>query len=149
MTSKKREQKFHTGDSNQCLHNKSGSHGVPNVNLFDFMFLPKFNTFSLMFEGTVSFQSGNFNVRGVEWVGIFRARMEVHTFFAPDGWLYFALRRSNKGTGVEMCPAIVSGIVPRDTLVSYWPIVFLVTSNSPRRLWESYLGPVSSSIVQS
>ena len=67
----------------------------------------------------------------------------------PDGWLYFALRRSNKGTGVEMCPAVVSGIVPRDTLVSYWPIVFLVTSNSPRRLWESYLGLVSSSIVQS
>ena len=33
------QQKFHTGDVNQCLHNKSGSHGVPNVNLFDFMFL--------------------------------------------------------------------------------------------------------------
>ena len=32
-------QKFHTDDINQCLHNKSGSHGVPNVNLFDFMFL--------------------------------------------------------------------------------------------------------------
>ena len=24
---------------NQCLHNKSSSHGVPNVNLFDFIFL--------------------------------------------------------------------------------------------------------------
>ena len=31
--------KFHTDDVNQCLHNKSGSHGVPNVNLFDFTFL--------------------------------------------------------------------------------------------------------------
>ena len=32
-------QKFHTDDVNQCLHNKSGSHGVPNVILFDFTFL--------------------------------------------------------------------------------------------------------------
>ena len=33
------QQKFHTDDVNQCLHNKPGSHGVSNVNLFDFMFL--------------------------------------------------------------------------------------------------------------
>ena len=32
-------QKFHIDDINQCLHNKSGSQGIPNVNLFDFMFL--------------------------------------------------------------------------------------------------------------
>ena len=32
-------QKFHTDDVNQCLHNEHGSHGVSNVNLFDFMFL--------------------------------------------------------------------------------------------------------------
>ena len=31
--------KFHTDDANQCLLNKSGSHGVPNVNLFNFRFL--------------------------------------------------------------------------------------------------------------
>ena len=29
-------QKFHTDDANQCLHNKSGSHGVPNTNLYNF-----------------------------------------------------------------------------------------------------------------
>jgi len=34
-----REQKFHTDDIHQCLHNKSASHGVSNVNLFHFMFL--------------------------------------------------------------------------------------------------------------
>ena len=28
-------QKFHTEDVSQCLHNKSGSHGVPNANLFN------------------------------------------------------------------------------------------------------------------
>ena len=32
-------QKFHTDDVNQCLHNKSGDHGVPNANLFNFRFL--------------------------------------------------------------------------------------------------------------
>ena len=26
-------QKFHTDEANQCLHNKSGSHGVANINL--------------------------------------------------------------------------------------------------------------------
>ena len=29
-------QKFHTDDANQCLHNKSGSHGAPNTNLYNF-----------------------------------------------------------------------------------------------------------------
>ena len=33
------QQKFHTDDKNQCFHNKSGSHGVPNANLFNFTFL--------------------------------------------------------------------------------------------------------------
>ena len=32
-TSATQRQKFHTVDANQCLHNKSGSHGVPNINL--------------------------------------------------------------------------------------------------------------------
>ena len=32
-------QKFHTDDVNQCFHIKSRSHGVPNANLFNFMFL--------------------------------------------------------------------------------------------------------------
>ena len=38
-TSATQRQKFHTDDVNQCLLNKSGSHGVPNVNLFNFTFL--------------------------------------------------------------------------------------------------------------
>ena len=32
-------QKFHAVDVNQCLHNKSGSRGVPNAYLFNFTFL--------------------------------------------------------------------------------------------------------------
>ena len=38
-TSATQWRKFHTDDVNQYLHNKSRSHGVPNVNLFDFTFL--------------------------------------------------------------------------------------------------------------
>ena len=37
-TSATQQQKFHTDDVNQCLHNKFGSHGVPNANLFNFTF---------------------------------------------------------------------------------------------------------------
>ena len=35
-TSATQLQKFHTVDANQCLHNKSGSHAVPNINLSNF-----------------------------------------------------------------------------------------------------------------
>ena len=35
-TSATQRQKFHTDDANQCLHNKSCSYGVPNINLFNF-----------------------------------------------------------------------------------------------------------------
>ena len=38
-TSVTQRQKFHTDDVNQRLNNKSSSHGVPNANLFNFMFL--------------------------------------------------------------------------------------------------------------
>ena len=37
-TSASQRQKFHTDDVNQCLHNKCGSHGVPNANLSNFTF---------------------------------------------------------------------------------------------------------------
>ena len=30
------QQKFHTADANQCLHNESSSHGLPNINLSNF-----------------------------------------------------------------------------------------------------------------
>ena len=35
-TSATQRQKFHTDHANQCLHNKSGRHGVPNINLSNF-----------------------------------------------------------------------------------------------------------------
>ena len=47
--------------------------------------------------------------------------------------------RNKKGTATETRTAIVSSIVTGDVPVSYWPI-----SNSPRSLFKSQLGPVSS-----
>ena len=46
-------QKFRIYDAHvyQCLHDKSGSHGVPNANLFDFTLLVDF--------GKVLFSSAN------------------------------------------------------------------------------------------
>ena len=38
-TSATQRQKFHTDDANQCLRNKSGSQGVLNINLSNFMCL--------------------------------------------------------------------------------------------------------------
>ena len=38
-TSATQGQKFHTDDVNQCLQNESSSHGFPNANLFNCMFL--------------------------------------------------------------------------------------------------------------
>ena len=35
-TSATQRQKFLTDGANQCLHNKFGSHGVPNINLSNF-----------------------------------------------------------------------------------------------------------------
>ena len=41
---------------------------------------------------------------------------------------------NEKGTGTEMRPAIVSGLVTGDAPISYWPIFYPVPSNSPRSL---------------
>ena len=38
-TSVSQSQNFHIDDVNEGFHNKSGSHGVPNANLFNFTFL--------------------------------------------------------------------------------------------------------------
>ena len=45
--------------------------------------------------------------------------------------------RNEKGTEAQMPPAIVSGIVTGDALVSYWPVFLSLPSNSPRRLCEN------------
>ena len=52
VTSGNQRQKFHTDDVNQWLLNKSGRHGVPNANLFNF-------TFPLVDFGNVSCSSAS------------------------------------------------------------------------------------------
>ena len=47
------------------------------------------------------------------------------------------LVRNEKGTGLKICPPIVSGIVTEHAPVSYWSIVFPVPSNSPKSLCKS------------
>ena len=52
----------------------------------------------------------------------------------------FAIRRvrnAEQGTGAEMRPVIVSGIVSGDASVSYWPTLSPVPSNSFVSLCES------------
>ena len=48
--------------------------------------------------------------------------------------------KTEKGTGTEMRPEIVSGIVTGDAPFSYWPF-FSVPSNTPRSLCESAQAP--------
>ena len=38
--------------------------------------------------------------------------------------------RNEKGTGAEICPAVISGIVTGDASVSYWPMFFRKSSNN-------------------
>ena len=61
-----------------------------------------------------------------------RSALEI---FAPIV-IFIRHPRSEKGTGAEMRPAIVCGIVTGDVSVSYWPFSFPVPSNSPRSLCE-------------
>ena len=49
------------------------------------------------------------------------------------------LFRNEKETGVEMEPAIVSGIVTGDTSVSYWPIFSRPQKHSQKSLRSSFL----------
>ena len=44
---------------------------------------------------------------------------------------------TEKGTGAEICPAIVFGIITGNAAISYWPIFSLVHRDSPRRLCKS------------
>ena len=48
---------------------------------------------------------------------------------------------NEKGTGAEMCPAIVSMILTGNTQVSYWSVFIPVSSNSPRSLCEKITRP--------
>ena len=59
-----------------------------------------------------------------------------------------SLLKKREGDWNRNVPAIVSGIVTGDVLVSYWRIfISCPASNSPRSQCKSYLGPVSFSVL--
>ena len=53
--------------------------------------------------------------------------------------------RNDKGTGAEMSPANVSGIVTRDSLVSYWPDFPVSSVTVPEAFAKVNLAQISSS----
>ena len=63
-------------------------------------------------------------------------------------WSSIGQFRREKGTGAELRPALVSGNVTGDELVSYWSIFCVVPSDSPRSLFETFLGPDSFSFLK-
>ena len=64
-------------------------------------------------------------------------RLSLFSYAVNRDALSATLETRGELHGAEMCPAIVSGIVTGDASVSYWPILSLVPSNSPRRLCKS------------
>ena len=65
-TSATQWQKFHTDDVNQRLHNKASSYGVPNANLFNFMFL--FVNFGKVLCSSVNELQQNSNASREEYI---------------------------------------------------------------------------------
>ena len=60
------------------------------------------------------------------------------TLHVHDTCITICYFRNEKVTGAKMYPAIVFGILTESNApVSYWPIFFPVSSNSPRSLCES------------
>ena len=65
-------------------------------------------------------------------------RLSLFSYAVNRDALSATLETRGERHGAEMCPAIASGIVTGEALVSYWPILSLVPGNSPRRLCKSY-----------
>ena len=61
--------KFHTNDQNQCLHDKSGSHGVLDANLIKFPFLPLSNHNILSFSNLAPMKSSNSSGQANVFIG--------------------------------------------------------------------------------
>ena len=76
-------QKFHTVDENQCLHNKSGSHGVPNINLSHFTSLIVDFVTVLCSSANEFQQNSNASSRQVllSIVSVFTERKYVNKYF--------------------------------------------------------------------
>ena len=74
-------QKFHTDDVNQRLHNKSGSNGVPNANLFNFTFLLVDFGKVLCSSASEPQQNSNASPRGNYIPQILAVLLEIHRVY--------------------------------------------------------------------
>ena len=50
---------------------------------------------------------------------------------------------ADKGTGAEMSPAVINGIVTADVPVSYWPIFFPLSLVTDPEISSQFPSPVS------
>ena len=86
------------------------------------------------------------------WTRLLRNEVELtferRTVKYSSSQSYICIRplRNKNGTGAEMPPAVVCGIVSEDSPVSYWPF-FAVPSNISSRLCESSFDPSPSSFI--
>ena len=79
-TSSTQRQKFPTDDVNHCLHNKSGSHGVPNANVFNFRFL--LVNFGKVLCSSVNELQQNSNASREDYIPqILAALLEIHRVY--------------------------------------------------------------------
>ena len=112
-TSATQWQKFHTDDANQCLLNKSGSHGVSNVNLFNFRFL--LVNFSKVLCSSANELQQNSNVCSREDYipQILTVLLEIHHIYIWPLWpVVFCLSFVNNSLNNVTTPSTNQGFWP-------------------------------------
>ena len=110
-------QKFHTDDVNHCLHNKSGSHGVPNANLFNFMFLLVDFGKTLCSSANELQQNSNAIPREYDIPQMLTVLLEIHRVYIWPSWPFvFCLSLVNNFTSsvYNFC-RWVAEIIPCET----------------------------------
>ena len=85
-TSLTQRRKFHTDDVNQCLHNISGSHGVPQPNLFNFTFLLVDFTKVWCSSANELQQNSNASSREEYVPPILTVLLEIHRVYIWPSW---------------------------------------------------------------
>ena len=99
-------QKFHTEDVNQYLHNKSGSHGVPNANFFNFTFL-LVDFGKVLCSSANELQKNSNASSGEDYIPqILTLLLEVHRIYIwPSRPFVFCLSFANNSQNNETTPS--------------------------------------------
>ena len=106
-TSATQQQKFHTDDVNQCLHNKFGSHGVPNANLFNFTF-PLVDFGKVLCSSANELQQNSNASSGEDYIPqILTVLLEIHRVYIwPLRPFIFCLSFVNNSLNNETTPSL-------------------------------------------